>query len=442
MSTIAAIATPVGVGALSVIRISGPQAHAVLKAAVGRKISLAPRVATLVHVRAASGETLDECMATCFCAPASYTGEDIAELTCHGGMLVTQRVLERLFACGARPAEPGEFSRRAFENGKIDLTAAEAIMDIINAGSDLALRAAQSQLSGSISRPVQAAIDSLLTLAAHVEAYIDFPEDDISPQTVTNMQTALRSIEESLERLAATADSGRLLREGVRTAIVGAPNVGKSSLLNRLLGYDRAIVSPLPGTTRDTVEESISSGGMLLRLIDTAGLRNSADSVEQAGVERTHQTLQSADLVLEVQDATAPLDGLPSHALPDRVPHLVLLNKCDLPEHASRRNQHGIRISALTGAGIPELHQTIASLFAAKSGERETSAAINTRHLHALRTALSALHAAAHGLAQHALPELIAIDLRAALDSLGAITGKVDTEDLLSRIFSTFCLGK
>ncbi len=441
MSTIAAIATPTGVGALSVIRISGPQAHAVLKAATGRDVSLAPRVATLVHVRAANGETLDECMATCFCEPASYTGEDVAELTCHGGMLVTQRVLERLFACGARPAEPGEFSRRAFENGKIDLTAAEAVMDIINAGSDLALRAAQSQLSGSISRPVQAAIDSLLTLAAHVEAYIDFPEEDISPQTLSEMQTSLRSVEESLTRLAATADSGRLLREGVRTAIVGAPNAGKSSLLNRLLGYDRAIVSPVPGTTRDTVEESISLGGMLLRLIDTAGLRNSTDSVEQAGVERTHQTLQSADLVLEVQDATAPLDDLPDH-VPDHVPHLVLLNKCDLPEHASRRNQSGIRISALTGVGIPELHRAITSLIAPQSGEYDTSVAINTRHLHALRTALSSLHAAATGLAQQALPELVAIDLRAALDALGAITGKVDTEDLLSRIFSTFCLGK
>ena len=441
MSCIAAIATPPGVGALSVIRISGPQAHAVLQAATGRSAPLPPRMATLVHVRTATGEILDECMATCFYAPASFTGEDVAELTCHGGMLVTRRVLERLFACGARPAEPGEFSRRAFENGKIDLTAAEAIMDIINAGSDLALRAAQSQLSGAISRPVQAAIDALLTLAAHLEAYIDFPEEDISPQTTADMQETLSEVGTSLTQLVATADSGRLLREGVRTVIIGTPNAGKSSLLNRLLGFERAIVSPTPGTTRDTVEESFSAGGMLLRLIDTAGLRDSEDVLEQAGVERTRQALQSADLVLEVQDTTTPPSELPVN-VPKNVPHLTILNKCDLPEHSSRRHQSGIRISALTGIGISELHQAIASLFATQSGEADTTAAINTRHLHALRSALSSLHAAATGLAEHALPELIAVDLRAALDALGTITGKVDTEDLLSRIFSSFCLGK
>ncbi len=442
MSTIAAIATPPGVGALSVIRISGPKAHAVLQAATARKTPLPPRMATLVHVRAANGDVLDECMATCFASPASFTGEDVAELTCHGGMLVTQRVLERLFACGASPAEPGEFSRRAFENGKLDLTAAEAIMDIIHAGSDLALHAAQSQLAGAISRTVQAAIDTLLNVAAHLEAYIDFPEEDISPQSTEAMQSSLSEVEAELTRLAATADAGRLLREGVRTVILGAPNVGKSSLLNRLLGFERAIVSPIPGTTRDTVEESITLGGMLLRLIDTAGLRSSGDAIEQEGVERTRQALRSADLLLEVQDATTPLAELHESAENANAPHLVLLNKCDLPEHPSRRHQSGIRLSALTGEGLPELHQAIADLFATQSGERDTVAAVNARHLHALRDALSSLHAAAAGLENRALPELIAVDLRSALDSLGAITGKIDTDDLLTRIFSTFCLGK
>lgn len=442
MSTIAAIATPSGVGALSVIRISGPKAHAVLQAATARKTPLPPRMATLVHVRAANGDVLDECMATCFASPASFTGEDVAELTCHGGMLVTQRVLERVFACGARPAEPGEFSRRAFENGKLDLTAAEAIMDIINAGSDLALRAAQSQLSGAIARPIQSAIDTLLNVAAHLEAYIDFPEEDISPQSKADMQTSLKGAEVELTRLCSTANAGRLLREGVSTVIIGAPNAGKSSLLNRLLGFNRAIVSPLPGTTRDTVEESITLGGILLRLTDTAGLRDSADPVEKAGVERTRQALRSADLLLEVQDSTMPLSELPELEGCENVPHLILLNKSDLPEHPSRQNQPGIRISALTGAGIPALHQALAEVFAAQSGEYDTAAAINSRHLHALRAALSSLQAALSGLEANSLPELIAVDLRAALDSLGSITGKVDTDDLLTRIFSTFCLGK
>ena len=268
--TIAAIATPPGSGAIAVIRMSGPQAAEVLQACTGKITE--PRRATLAYVRDAQARVIDEVVVTRFVGPASYTGEDVVELSCHGGMLVTRRVLERLLQCGARPAEAGEFTRRAFENGRMDLTRAEAVMDVINAGSDLALRAAQNQLHGAIFRKVEAAVDRLISVAAHVEAYIDFPEEDIAPDTTQELVAAVDGVAAELRALLATADEGRLLREGVRTAIIGAPNVGKSSLLNMLLGYERAIVSDTAGTTRDTIEESVSLGGLRLRLIDTAGL--------------------------------------------------------------------------------------------------------------------------------------------------------------------------
>lgn len=438
-STIAAIATPVGVGALGVVRMSGPGARKVLHACSGRELE--PRRATLLRVKDAAGRVLDECVATLFAAPASFTGEDVVELSCHGGPLVMQLVLDRLLACGARPAEPGEFSRRAFENGRMDLTQAEAVMDIISAGSELALRAAHHQLQGAILRPVQAAVDALVDVAAHVEAYIDFPEEDIDPQSQEQMEQSLAAVSADIQALLSTADVGRLLREGVRTAIVGAPNVGKSSLLNYLLGYERAIVSPVAGTTRDTVEESVTLAGLRLRLVDTAGLHESNDAIEQRGMERARHAWQSADLVLRVVDATTAPTELPQPET--AAPELLLLNKCDLHEHEAWAGVPGIRLSCLTGQGFAELQAAVAELFLRQGGEQDTRAAINTRHRYALQQAGDALAAARAGLAGGSMePELIAIELRAALDALGSITGRVDTEDILTRVFSTFCLGK
>ena len=286
-TTIAAIATPPGTGAIAVVRMSGPQAHEIAVACCGRRLE--PRRATLVRLRRQDGSVVDEAVATYFAAPASYTGEDVVEISCHGGMLVTRRVLECLLAAGACPAEPGEFSRRAFTHGKLDLTRAEAVMDIISAGSDLALRAAQNQLQGAISSRVEAAADQLISTAAHLGAYIDFPEEEISPDTMEQLAAAMQSVRRDLQQLLDTADEGRFLREGVRTAIIGAPNVGKSSLLNMLLGYERAIVSNVAGTTRDTIEESVSLAGLRLRLTDTAGLHESADAIECAGMERSRR---------------------------------------------------------------------------------------------------------------------------------------------------------
>lgn len=436
--TIAAVATPVGVGALGLVRVSGPRAQQVVQACTGR--CLEPRRASLVRVRDARGEVLDECVATLFAAPASFTGEDVVELCCHGGALVVQLVLERLLACGASPAEPGEFSRRAFENGRMDLTQAEAVMDIISAGSELALRAAQHQLQGAISQPVQAAVDRLVEVAAHVEAYIDFPEEDISPHTQDRLVEVLVEVQAGLTRLLRTAEAGRLLREGVRTVIVGAPNAGKSSLLNCLLGYDRAIVSPTAGTTRDTVEEGTTLGGLRLRLVDTAGLHESADALEQSGMERTLRAWKGADLVLRVVDASRAPEELPEVETP--VPSLLILNKCDLPEHAAWQGVAGIRFCCLTAQGLPELEQALGGLFLTQPQELDSPAAINTRHRYALQQALDFLAAAQAELAAGEAVELVAADLRSALEALGGITGRVDTEVILDKVFSSFCLGK
>ena len=438
--TIAAIATAPGAAALAIVRMSGPQASRAIKEACGRKKDFEWRRATVVKVRDAQGRVLDECVVTVVTAPYSFTGEDMAEVCCHGGMLVTRRVLERLLECGARPAEPGEFTRRAFENGRLDLTQAEAVMDVISAGSDLALRAAQNQLQGAIGSRVQQAADKLIDIAAHVEAYIDFPEEDIVPDTTAGLVRGLNDISEQLRQLLATADEGRILREGVRTAIIGAPNVGKSSLLNMLLGYDRAIVSPTAGTTRDTIEESIAVGGLRLRLIDTAGLHESGDEIERAGMERSRRAQAEADLIMEVHDASLPRPM--TEPVSSTAKKITLLNKSDLPEHADWRGAEGLRISCTTGQGRAELEQAIESLFLHDSGERDSLAAINTRHRFALQQALDALERARESLEAAESPELTDVDLREALDALGTITGRIDTEDILSRVFSTFCLGK
>lgn len=438
--TIAAVATAAGSGAIAVIRVSGADAVGVVARCTNDK-ELKPRYATLARVRDARGRVLDEVIATRFAAPASFTGEDVVELACHGGMLVTRRVLERLLECGARPAEAGEFSRRAFENGKMDLTQAEAIMDIISAGSDLALRAAQNQLQGAIRKRVDEIADPLLDVAAHVEAYIDFPEEDIAPASRDQMLARLDAAAEMLRRLLATADEGRILREGIRTAIIGAPNVGKSSLLNMLLGYERAIVSNTAGTTRDTIEESVTVGGLCLRLTDTAGLHHSKDDIEQAGMERSRRACATADLVLLMADASAPrcVFDIPETAPEKR---LLVLNKCDLPEHPDWAGEQAIRISCRSGAGREELEKAMADLFLEPGADEDSLAAINLRHRHALQTAQTYLQQARENLLNNESPEFTALELREALACVRSITGRGDTEDILDRLFSTFCLGK
>jgi tRNA modification GTPase len=442
-TTIAAIATPVGVGAVSLVRISGPDSIRVADLATGGKASsLLPRTTRYCHIRDDQGGVLDDGLLTIFHGPASYTGEDSVEFTGHGGILVSSEVLGRFLACGATLASPGEFTQRAFLNGKLDLTQAEGVMDLISAQTRLALRAARSQLEGTLGKRTTAARDSLLETLAHLEAWIDFPEEDIDPQTGIHLRSKVASVLAVVDSLLATADQGRVLREGVRTVIFGEPNVGKSSLLNRLLGFERAIVSDVAGTTRDTIEEIINLHGIPLRLVDTAGLRESTDQIEAQGIQRTVRQIEAADLILEVTDASKPR---PSKAiLPvTAAKHLLVLNKTDLGEHPSWGGVDAVRLSCASGDGFDQLATTICHcLHFSEADWGEHAVAINTRHQISLQVARSGLSTALVLLDDRSDPELAAIDLREALDALGEIPGKVDTEDLLGVIFSSFCIGK
>ncbi len=443
-TTIAAIATPPGMGAVSLLRISGPDAIAVADRATGGKASsLLPRSTRYCHVKDADGQILDDGLMTVFHGPKSYTGEDCVEFTGHGGILVTREVLSRFLACGAVAAGPGEFTQRAFLNGKLDLTQAEGVMDLISAQTRLSLRAARSQLEGTLGRRTTAARDQLLETLAHLEAWIDFPEEDIDPQTGVLLRGRVGAVLAVVDSLLATADQGRVLREGVRTVIFGEPNVGKSSLLNRLLGFERAIVSDIAGTTRDTIEEIINLHGIPLRLVDTAGVREATDRIEAEGIQRTVRQIEAADLLLEIADASQPRPAdavLPATA----AKRLQVLNKTDLGEHPSWAGVAAVRLSCTCGEGFDELSDAIRdSLHFSDVDWGEHAVAINARHQASLQLARTALLAALELLNNPSSDtELAAIDLREALDALGEIPGRVDTEDLLGVIFSSFCIGK
>jgi tRNA modification GTPase len=442
--TIAAVATPAGTGAVALVRLSGPGSWGVAEAVFRGKGRLAARRVVYGDLVDEEGRIIDDVLVTAFRGPGSYTGEDTVEIACHGGMLVTRRVLELVLRNGARAAEAGEFTRRAFLNGKLDLTQAEAVMDVIGAQSDLALRAAHRQLEGRLGNVLVGLRDELVEVLAHVEAWIDFPEEDIDPDTGVVLREKTVRVAEGVERLMATAEQGRLLREGVRTVIAGAPNAGKSSLLNRMLGFERALVSEQAGTTRDSIEETINLGGIPVRLVDTAGLRSeTADPLEAAGMARTRQELGTADLLLEVVDASQPpageLEG--GESLPVR--RLLLLNKADLGVDSGWEGRGGLRVSCRTGEGMDEVVKAVVELIAGVPGEGgDVDAAVNARHAGCLRRAAAALRAAEGQLAAEAAPEFTALDLREALEAMGEVTGRTDVEDLLGVIFARFCIGK
>jgi tRNA modification GTPase len=443
-TTIAAIATPPGTGALSLIRISGPDAVAVAERATGRSLAgLPPRHARHCKVLDAHGETIDDGLLTIFRAPHSHTGEHGVEFTGHGGILITREVLGRILECGADHAAPGEFSRRAFLNGKLDLTQAEGVMDLISAQTRLSLRAARSQLDGELGRRTTEARDRLLETLAHLEAWIDFPDEDIDPQSGESLRHSVLGVLEMVDMLLATADQGRILREGVRTVIFGEPNVGKSSLLNRLLGFERAIVSEIAGTTRDTIEEVINLHGIPLRLVDTAGVRDAADTIEAAGIQRTVRQIEAADLLLEIADASRPRPVDPVFPTTGAI-HLRAINKCDLGEDPSWAGVDAVRISCSSGAGFDSLAEKIRDALHFGAVDWGSHAvAINARHQASLQKTRASLLAALDLLEQSGTdPGLAAIELREALDYLGEIPGRVDTEDLLGVIFSRFCIGK
>ncbi len=445
-STIAGIATPFGQGALSIIRVSGPEAFALVDTCWQGRISLVeaqPRLANLGKIVGASGEVIDEAVVTCYRGPASFTGEDTVEITGHGGVLVTRRVLERLLSTGIESAGPGEFSQRAFVNGKMDLTQAEAVMDLISAQTDLALRAAHEQLEGRLGKRTLELRDQLTAVLAHVEAYIDFPEEDIDPSVGEGLLRKVDAVDQGIDQLLATAEQGRILREGVRTVIAGAPNVGKSSLLNQLLGFERAIVSEVAGTTRDTVEEVVNVRGIPLRLVDTAGLHETEDMIENQGIARSRQQLEQADLVLEVVDASqARGDRLDESTLSGHH-HLLILNKSDLDEHADWKDCEGLRISCMEEEGLESLVDAIESELAMSGRDWGANlVAINARHQQCLKTSKEALLRGREQLDGGESPEFAALDLRDSLAALGEVVGRVDTEDILGEIFSSFCIGK
>jgi tRNA modification GTPase len=440
--TIAAISTPVGEGALAVIRLSGAAALSVMgRVFRSRTVRENPEPRRVYFGQIHDGSAkIDEVFATFFRGPASYTGEDVVEISCHGGVLVSRRILDLVLSAGARMADPGEFTQRAFLNGKMDLTQAEAVMDLIRAQTELALRAANEQLAGHLGREVSDVRELLLTVLAHLEAYIDFPDEEIDPDTGTILRERIWMLEQRLDRLLATADQGRVLRHGLRTVIYGAPNVGKSSLLNLLLGYDRAIVTDIPGTTRDTIEEVINIRGIPVRLIDTAGARESSDRVETEGIRRTSHELEKADLVIHMVDSSLPRF---EQQLIDPGKGIVLLNKTDLGVHSDWLKIDGIRFSCTERTGFEDLNQAIwEHVMGGAVKLADVRVAINARHQAALQNARRLLETGRQSLVERKSPEFISIELRAALDAIGEVVGKMDTEDLLGKIFSEFCIGK
>lgn len=445
-ATVAAIASAPGVGAVSLIRISGADAVSISAAAVrcrGGLENAAERYATLCKVVSKDGEVIDEVLTTVFRNPRSFTGEDVVELACHGGVLVTRRVLERLLECGARSAEPGEFSRRAFENGKLDLTQAEAIMDLISAQTDLAMRAAHEQMQGKLGDQSEALRENLIGVVAHVEAFIDFPDEDIDPDTGAAMLKRIDEVLLGIDKMLSTAEQGRILREGVRTVICGEPNVGKSSLLNGLLGYERAIVSDVEGTTRDTVEEVVNIQGIPLRLIDTAGVRISEDKIEQQGIKRSEQQIELADLIIEVVDGSKAGKRLLTDEQIAGKKHVLVVNKNDLGVNSQWRDADGVEISCSSDAGLDLLGEKIADiLLLSESAWGGHAVAINARHQECLRRGKVSLTDARAGLESGVGAEFAALDLRDALDAIGEVAGRVDTEEIFDAIFGAFCIGK
>ena len=443
--TIAAISTPPGEGAIALVRVSGANAVQIADKIFRGKEEpsrFASHVQHLGEIFSAENQLIDQAVLSVHRAPASYTGEDLVEISCHGGTLVSAKVLEACLRAGARAARPGEFTERAFLNGKMDLTQAEAVIDLIRARTDLALRSATEQLEGRLGDQIRKIRDELIAVLAHINASIDFPEEGIAPDEGETLCARLDAVREEIAALLATADQGRVLREGVRVVIYGATNAGKSSLLNRLLGYDRVIVSDTHGTTRDTIEETVNLDGVPIRLLDTAGLRASESELESEGIARTEKSLQLADLRLHIADRNA---ARPAHfngrTEGDRN-ELVVLNKSDLLEDNDWKDFPALRISCVTGEGLPQLQKEILARISQQNLRPESAVAINTRHRDCLRRALESCDGARSALGQGLSQEYVAVDLDQGLRAVGEVIGVVDVEQILDSVFSQFCIGK
>lgn len=485
--TIAAIATPAGTGGIAVIRVSGPEARDIAKRVFvparagsdsGDASGLYPAkgwVSKYGHVYDDAGDLIDEAIMTWMPGPSSYTREDVAEISCHGGTAVARAVLQAVLEAGARIAQPGEFTRRAFLNGRISLEQAEAVLSMINARTERARRAASSFLGGRPGTWVRKAQEAIISLMTLIEASLDFPEEDIPDVALQKIADESVRIAGVLEEACRDASRGRILWEGASVAIVGRPNVGKSRLLNTLLREERAIVSESPGTTRDVVSEVANIRGIPIRLIDTAGMRDSADPVERIGVERARTALQDADVALAVVDGSVPFDGADVEIVA-QTPEghaIVVINKCDLPgalgnEDAQRiaAGRPCLRVSALTGEGLDRLEEAIENMVLRDEGSmppatgegsiwagsgrsgngigpgREGSELLAIRREDCLRRAALSLRDVSRGVEEGMPPDMVSIDLRAAMDALGELTGETTREDIVDRVFAQFCVGK
>lgn len=440
--TIVAAATPPGSGGVAIVRVSGPEAATIARAMLGKLPS--PRQATLRTFHNRAGEAVDQGVALWFPAPGSFTGEDVLELHGHGGPMVVAALLNAATELGARRAEPGEFSRRAFLNDKLDLAQAEAIADLIASGTQQAARAALRTLSGEFSVAVNELLEQLIRLRLHVEAAIDFPEEEIDFLSDRQLLSQVDKVEAAFTRLSARASAGRALRDGLQVVIVGRPNAGKSSLLNSLSGQDAAIVTEVAGTTRDILRERIDIDGLLVELIDTAGLREDPDRIEAEGIRRAREALRNADAVIWLIDSSCEAaSGAPPEELPEGVPVIYAYNKIDLRSTpvTPAEQQGAVLLSAKTGAGIDSLRERLRDV-AGVGDLGEGSFTARQRHLDALARAQQRFAAGVTALREDRAGEIFAEELRLAQEALGEITGRFTSDDLLGRIFSEFCIGK
>ena len=446
MSTIVALSTPRGRGALAVIRLSGPLAIniATQMASLGE---IEPRKAKLVRITS-SEEIIDEVILTCFLAPHSLTGEDVVEISCHGSPAVVRQIIDRTLALGAVLAGPGEFTLRALSNGKINLAQAEAIRDLISAQTDAAVKQATRQLNGELSNALDPFKEKLVEVIVLLESALEFVEDDLPPTSVSVVEETLASVIKGVEKLSESFSAGRLLQDGVRVTIAGRPNVGKSSLFNSLVAHERAIVTEIPGTTRDTLSEAIDLGGIPVILTDTAGVRETTDGIETLGIERTQRAVSDADLVLVVLDGAEEV-GPSDRELLDQTANsrrLIVMNKCDLTSFKAAGSCNGvpraINVSARTGEGLDDLRAAMLESLNSAGIEGQGLLITNVRHYDLLCRTKQELELAREAFQERHSEELVLVPLHNALRYLGQITGETTTEDILSEIFATFCIGK
>jgi len=446
--TICAPITPPGTGAVGVFRISGTRAFSVADAVLSHKQSCAKSRTHTIHrakVKSADGEIVDDALVSVFRAPHSYTGEDAVEISCHGGSIPMGRTLAAILEAGARMAHPGEFTFRAFMNGKLDLAQAESVADMIAAKTTQAHRTAMEQHSGRLSKEIGKIRDAILFVLAQIEASIDFPED-VGELSFERCKAQLLNARAMIDALLASADRGILQREGAKIVIAGRPNAGKSSLMNALLGDERAIVTPIPGTTRDLVEETLNIGGIPVRLIDTAGIRETSDLIEKIGVERSQKSVQNADLVLVVVDASRDLEDADNEfqALASKSPHLLIANKIDIASPSQRAGLADfIAVSALTGEGLEALETRIAGkLLGDASNDERAPVIAHSRQKNAIIGAKTSVENALSTIEKGLPADFLAIDARGAISSLDEITGITTADDVINEIFSKFCIGK